>query len=77
MWDALRALAGITTLAIAGMGHAASAQDLGSRIDAYLGAQVEANGIPGLTAAVVRDGTVLYEGAFGVPQARRGHAAHP
>ena len=66
MWDALRALAGITTLAIAGMGHAASAQDLGSRIDAYLGAQVEANGIPGLTAAVVRDGTVLYEGAFGV-----------
>ena len=66
MWDALRALTGITTLAILSMGHAASAQDLCSRIDAYLGAQVEANGIPGLTAAVVRDGAVLYEGAFGV-----------
>jgi len=66
MLGAFRALAGITTLAISSMGHAASAQDLGSRIDAYLGAQVEANDIPGLTAAVVRGGTVLYEGAFGV-----------
>ena len=66
MLNAFCALAGITTLAISGIGDTASAQDLGSRIDAYLGAQVEANGIPGLTAAVVRDGTVLYEGAFGV-----------
>ncbi|MFV1988374.1 MAG: serine hydrolase domain-containing protein [Gemmatimonadota bacterium] len=46
--------------------NAASAQDLAGRIDAYLGAQVEANGIPGLTAAVVKDGEVVYEGAFGV-----------
>ena len=66
MWDASRVLAGITTLAISSLGHAASAQDLSSRIDAYLGAQVAANDIPGVTAAVVRDGTVLYEGAFGV-----------
>ena len=66
MRNAFRTLAGITTLAISAVGHAASAQDLGSRIYAYLGAQVEEHGIPGVTAAVVRDGRVLYEGAFGV-----------
>ena len=66
MTNAIRALTGITTLAISAVGHAASAQDLGSRIHAYLGAQVEENGIPGVTAAVVRDGRVIYEGAFGV-----------
>lgn len=39
MRNAFRTLAGITTLAISAVGHAASAQDLGSRIYAYLGAQ--------------------------------------
>ena len=38
---------------------------VGARIEEYLSAAVEA-GIPGLTAAVVRDGEVVYEGAFGV-----------
>jgi len=66
MRNAFRTVAGITTLAYSAVGHAASAQDLGSRIHAYLGAQVEENGIPGVTAAVVRDGRVIYEGAFGV-----------
>ena len=66
MWDDFRALAAITTLAISSLGGAASAQDVGRRIDTYLEEQVEANGIPGLTAAVVRDGAILYEGAFGV-----------
>jgi len=66
MWGSFRTLVGITTLTVFSMGNVASAQELSSRIDAYLGAQVEANGIPGLTAAVVVDGTVLYEGAFGV-----------
>ena len=66
MWDDFRALAAITTLAISSLGGAASAQDVGRSIDTYLEEQVEANGIPGLTAAVVRDGAILSEGAFGV-----------
>ena len=34
-------------------------------VHAYLEAQVDAMGIPGLTAAVVQAGEVVYEGAFG------------
>jgi CubicO group peptidase (beta-lactamase class C family) len=46
----------------------AAAQDLAARIDRYLGSEVNKRGIPGLTAAVVRDGKVIYMGAHGVPK---------
>jgi CubicO group peptidase (beta-lactamase class C family) len=42
------------------------AQDVQTRIDSYLAQQVKQRGIPGLTAAVVRDGKVIYVGAHGV-----------
>jgi CubicO group peptidase (beta-lactamase class C family) len=42
------------------------AQDVQTRIDSYLARQVKQRGIPGLTAAVVRDGKVIYVGAHGV-----------
>ena len=71
MWDSFRALAGITILTIVSMGHAASAQNLGSRIDAYLAAQVEGNGIPGVSACAVPDVALLYEGSFGVRRWRQ------
>jgi CubicO group peptidase (beta-lactamase class C family) len=61
-----RAFAVIASLAISSMGHTASAQELSDRIDTYLGEQVDELSIPGLTVAVVGDGRVLYEGAFGV-----------
>ncbi len=67
MWNDSRALAAITTLAISSMGGAASAQDVGSRIDTYLGEQVEANDIPGLTAAVVREARSSRRWRHGVP----------
>jgi CubicO group peptidase (beta-lactamase class C family) len=44
----------------------AGAQDLHDRIQEYLDEQVQKRGIPGLTVAVVRDGQVVYTGAFGV-----------
>jgi CubicO group peptidase (beta-lactamase class C family) len=44
----------------------ASAQKLVSELDRYLGAQVDALGIPGLTVAVMRADEVIYTGAFGV-----------
>ena len=44
----------------------ACSQDLTGQIDAYLSKQVQKKGIPGLTAAVVRDGNVVYSSAFGV-----------
>jgi len=53
------------------------AQDVSSRIDAYLSAEVQASGSPGLTAAVVRDGEVIYTGAFGVRRLGRGEALTP
>ncbi len=52
--------------AILGTAPDAKAQDLQARIDSYLAGQVEKSGIPGLTAAVVRDGNVIYAGAHGV-----------
>ena len=42
------------------------AQDVRTRIDSYLAKQVDQLRIPGLTAAVVRDGQVIYAGAHGV-----------
>ena len=45
-----------------------AAQDLAARIDRYLASEVEQRGIPGLTAAVVRDGKVIYSGAHGMPK---------
>ena len=45
-----------------------AAQDIAARIDRYLAGEVEKRGIPGLTAAVVRDGKVIYAGAHGVPK---------
>jgi CubicO group peptidase (beta-lactamase class C family) len=59
---------GLVVLSILGAPAALSAQDLRARIDGYLMEQVRTNGIPGVTAAVVRDGDVVYIGAFGVRQ---------
>jgi CubicO group peptidase (beta-lactamase class C family) len=53
------------------------AQDVGSRIDEYLSAELEAGGIPGLTVAAVQDGEVIYEGAFGVRRLGGGEALTP
>ena len=39
---------------------------LKARLDSYLAGEVEKLGIPGLTVSVVRDGSVVYTGAFGV-----------
>lgn len=55
----------------------AGAQDLSRRIDEYLSAEVQASGAPGLTAAVVRDGEVIYVGAFGVRRLGRSEALTP
>lgn len=44
------------------------AQDLNQAIDKYLSEQVRFHSIPGLTAAVVINGELLYTGAFGVRQ---------
>ncbi len=63
----------LVVLSIVGAAAGASAQDLRARIDSYLVEQVRTSGIPGLTAAVVRDGNVIYIGAFGVRPKR----AHP
>ncbi|MDH3733101.1 MAG: beta-lactamase family protein [Gemmatimonadota bacterium] len=61
-FHALGTTAILVTMTLAPVG----AQDAGRRIEAYLVGEIEAKGIPGLTVAVVRDGSVLYEGAFGV-----------
>ena len=53
-------------LVILGAAPTAGAQELDRRIDTYLAEQVRTHGIPGLTVAVVRDGEVVYLGAFGV-----------
>jgi CubicO group peptidase (beta-lactamase class C family) len=41
-------------------------RELKARLDSYLAGEVEKLGIPGLTVSVVRDGSVVYTGAFGV-----------
>jgi len=46
----------------------AGAQELDQIIEKYLAEQVKIHGIPGLTAAVVKDGELAYIGAFGVRQ---------
>ena len=61
-------LAVLFLLATVGTAPNAGAQALDQRIDLYLAEQVQTKGIPGLTAAVVRDGEVVYRGAFGVRQ---------
>ncbi len=59
-------LNGLLVLSILGAAAGASAQDVRARIDNYLVEQVRTSRIPGLTAAVVRDGDVVYAGAHGV-----------
>ncbi len=59
-------LNGLVVFSMLGAAAAVNAQDLRARIDSYLMEQVRTSGIPGLTAAVVRDGNVIYAGAHGV-----------
>lgn len=56
----------LVVLSVVATAAAGSAQDLPARIDSYLVEQVRTSGIPGLTASVVRDGDVIYSGAYGV-----------
>jgi CubicO group peptidase (beta-lactamase class C family) len=77
MCFSLRALTGMAIIATSCMGRPAQAQELSSRIDAYLASQVEAMGIPGVSAAVVRDGEVAYQGAFGVRRLGGGERLTP
>ena len=53
------------------------AQATEALVHAYLEAQVLELGLPGLTAAVVRDGEVVYMGAFGERQLGGGEALTP
>lgn len=69
-----RALGTPALIAIWFLVQPAGAQDVGSRIDEYLSAEVRASGSPGLTAAVVWNGEVIYEGAFGVRRLGGGEA---
>lgn len=64
-------------LALSWMTPPAQAQEWGNRIADYLSREVEANGIPGLTAAVVRNGEVIYSGAFGSPRLGGGESLTP
>ena len=59
-------LKGVALLLTIGAAVDACSQDLSGQIDTYLARQVRISEIPGLTAAVVRDGDVIYSGAFGV-----------
>lgn len=64
-----RAFGGATlVLVLSCMAQPVQAQDLLRRIDDYLSAEVDARGIPGLTAAIVRNGEVIYSGALGAPR---------
>ena len=56
---------------------AGCSQDLSGQIDTYLAGQVRTHKIPGLTAAVVRGGNVIYSGAFGVRQIGKGEILTP
>jgi CubicO group peptidase (beta-lactamase class C family) len=58
----------LTLLATLGLAANASGQSLDRQIEAYLADRVQAQTIVGLTAAVVRDGKIVYTGAFGVRQ---------
>ena len=66
MSSAFVRLSYLVVLAIVGAAAGTSAQDLRARIDSYLVEQVRTSRIPGLSAAVVRDGAVIYAGAHGV-----------
>jgi len=57
--------------AIAVTGSEARAQDVAGRIERYLTNEVTQRGIPGLAAAVVRNGKVIYLGAHGLPKLGR------
>ncbi len=65
------------SLALASLPAHASAQRLDERIGDYLAEEVRSRGIPGLTAAVVLDGEVVYIGAFGVRRIGSGEALTP
>ena len=75
--DAGRILSCAALLAVCWVAHPVGAQDVSSRIDAYLSAEIQASGSPGLPAAVVRDGEVIYTGAFGVRRLGRSEALTP
>ena len=66
MSSAFVRLSYLVVLAIVGAAAGTSAQDLRARIDSYLVEQVRTSRIHGLSAAVVRDGAVIYAGAHGV-----------
>jgi CubicO group peptidase (beta-lactamase class C family) len=70
----LKNLARLLTIAAAAV---ACSQDLAGQIDTYLARQVRVLKIPGLTAAVVRDGNVIYSGAFGVRELGKGEKLTP
>jgi len=71
-------LKGLLVLWILGAAAGTNAQeDLHGRIESYLVEQVRTGGIPGLTAAVVRHGNVIYIGAFGVRQLGEGEELTP
>ena len=55
-------------LASVGATPDAGAQALDERIDLYLAEHVQTQDIPGLTAAVVHDGEIVYRRAFGLRQ---------
>ena len=50
---------------------------VGERLDSFLAAAVEAYDIPGLTVAVVRQGEIVYEEAFGVENLDTGEPLSP
>ena len=57
---------GLTVLLMLGAAACNNPQNLQGQIEAYLARRVRISEIPGLTAAVVRSGEVIYSGAFGV-----------
>ena len=65
------------SLALASLPAHVSARGLDERIGDYLAEEVRSRGIPGLTAAVVLDGEVVYIGAFGVRRLGSGEALTP
>lgn len=64
----LRLVGPLLALTIGAASPDAGAQDLPAQIASYLAREVAQRGIPGLTAAVVRNGSVIYAGAHGVPK---------
>jgi CubicO group peptidase (beta-lactamase class C family) len=64
----IRAL--LAALAIASLGPAAAASQTKAQLDSAVPALMRAGEIPGLSAAVIRDGSLYWSGAFGLRNAR-------